>query len=818
MEGLIAVCLFVLGLFVVVLWRRLGELESQRERDAGPGRDQLQLQLNALAARILLLEKELAKQQAAASGVEVVPPPTPAAEPPPIPVVALQPAPEPLAPPVQRPVFNPEPQPRHEPSSAATFKNTEWEVLVGGSVLNKLGALVIVVGLGLFLAYSFAYMGPVGRATISAVLSAALLGAGIRVERKPRFRTFSYGLIGAGWAGLYATAYAMYALPAARVIADPSVGSVILLLTGAAMVFHSLRYKVQTITSIAFFTPFAALAVTPSTPFALISLVPLAVALLYLSWRLAWYRMALFGLAATWGTCFARGVPAGPLASSESLLLAYWLLFEAFDLLRQRRNVADPLLQLLMPLNAISFIALSYAAWQAQAPNHLWIGAALGAVLFLASAFARVEMGGRYEGAVALAAALGGLAILGRAENVWAAATLAAEAEILFLTGRRFRLNFVRALGLAAFAVSLIDAAFAFTLGSQVVLLGVHVQHITPVLLLHIILFYVNRRLWRTGWYFSSAAALLVCVVFVQEISNGYVGLAFAVFALVLYEIDRRLAPSEFRVQFFLVAALSLILQTGFHWNDLHRLAPISAPLSPWLTSILMAVVCWWIAWSTWRSTVQGARENARLRDISAAAGSALMFAALWMVLPFGVVALASLMIGMAWSELGIAASVPSFEILGTFLISAASVELCATDASIGGKAIWLLNGIPFLAGLFLSWFRSRNMFVARLILSLLALIVLTLVVYIEIGSRYRTVVWAMEGVGLLAAGLTLRERTLRLEGLFLLLACILKVFFYDLRNLETIYRILSFIALGIILLAVSWAYTRFRERLQHYL
>jgi len=35
------------------------------------------------------------------------------------------------------------------------------------------------------------------------------------------------------------------------------------------------------------------------------------------------------------------------------------------------------------------------------------------------------------------------------------------------------------------------------------------------------------------------------------------------------------------------------------------------------------------------------------------------------------------------------------------------------------------------------------------------------------------------------------------------------KVFFYDLSALERVYRILSFIALGVLLLAISFAYQR---------
>jgi uncharacterized membrane protein len=43
-------------------------------------------------------------------------------------------------------------------------------------------------------------------------------------------------------------------------------------------------------------------------------------------------------------------------------------------------------------------------------------------------------------------------------------------------------------------------------------------------------------------------------------------------------------------------------------------------------------------------------------------------------------------------------------------------------------------------------------------------------------------------------------------------------LFFYDLRELETLYRIMSFFVLGVILVGVSWVYTRFRDRIQRYL
>jgi uncharacterized membrane protein len=38
------------------------------------------------------------------------------------------------------------------------------------------------------------------------------------------------------------------------------------------------------------------------------------------------------------------------------------------------------------------------------------------------------------------------------------------------------------------------------------------------------------------------------------------------------------------------------------------------------------------------------------------------------------------------------------------------------------------------------------------------------------------------------------------------------------LRNLETLPRIVSFIVLGLLLVAVSWVYTRFRDQVQRFL
>jgi uncharacterized membrane protein len=75
------------------------------------------------------------------------------------------------------------------------------------------------------------------------------------------------------------------------------------------------------------------------------------------------------------------------------------------------------------------------------------------------------------------------------------------------------------------------------------------------------------------------------------------------------------------------------------------------------------------------------------------------------------------------------------------------------------------------------------------------------------------SVVWALYGAGLLIVGRVRRSRPLRLMALALLGLTTLKVFFFDLSGLESAYRIVSFIVLGAILLAVSYLYQKTQRR-----
>ncbi len=654
-----------------------------------------------------------------------------------IPPAAPLPAEAPVAPPPAeipvfapvpwtRPVIVPPPAPKPAtPSSRDRLRtllgNDEWEALLGGSLLNKVGAVVLVIGIALFLAYSFGRMSAAGRASLALAASAAILGAGIWTERRAQYRLFARGLIGAGWAALYATAYAIYALPAARIIENPFVGSIGLLLVAAGMIGHSLRYRAQAVTATAYFAAFAALAATPSTPFAVISLVPLAASLLYLANRFAWNSMALFGLAATYATCIARGSSNAPLASTQSLFLAYWLLFEAFDLLRVRRGAApwaalrrnSAAVEFIAPLNAMAFLALSYVAWSQKAPGMLWLAAAYGAVLYLSDAVARALLPasamepdadlaarlrqGSYEFSLVLAAVLGGLAIVGKVPGVWSSVGLATEAELLYLAGVRFRAAFLRGCGMAAFVFSLGRLATQDSSYGQSTVLGHGAWNWTPPALFHALLFYVNRVLKQPNVVASSMAAALVAAVLAAEMPEPHVGASWLLFALVLLELGLRKRLPEFRLQAYTLAAAGALAAAYVHVAHHGNISWVGLALS-------LAAAYAYALRSRWHGGALDDDERDFVAIGASAATAALAAILLWNTVPLAYVGLAWILLALVLFEAGNRALPRELRTMSWAIAAFAGCALIGTHAEHFAKFAGVDVWASYLAACLAAW------------------------------------------------------------------------------------------------------------------
>ena len=80
-------------------------------------------------------------------------------------------------------------------------------------------------------------------------------------------------------------------------------------------------------------------------------------------------------------------------------------------------------------------------------------------------------------------------------------------------------------------------------------------------------------------------------------------------------------------------------------------------------------------------------------------------------------------------------------------------------------------------------------------------------------GQVLLSALWSLAGVGALIVGLRRDLRLVRLGALALLLVTVGKVFLFDLATLTSIYRVASFIGLGLFLLMAAFVWQRMRPR-----
>ncbi|HXP87361.1 MAG TPA: DUF2339 domain-containing protein [Bryobacteraceae bacterium] len=615
----------------------------------------------------------------------VIPPPLP----PPLPSTAVKPDSEPVAPPplpqpqLAVPTFRvpafaavdtPPPMPSVSASAHPPRKSmgaSEWEALVGGNWLNKVGVLVFVIGVALLLGYEFTRVGPVGRVAIGLAVSLTMLVGGMALERRPGYAIFARGLMGGGWAALYFTTYAMYGVEAAKVIQSPYLGSTLLLAVAAGMILHSLRYQSQTASGLAYFIAFATLGLSESTPFSVLALLPLAGSLLFLAHRFHWYKMAVFGLLATYATCASRPDTGASLSSTQALFAAYWLLFETFDLLSLIRRAAGWLVESwIFPLNALGFLGLSLVKWQKSAPERLYLFLAAAAALYLASAILRSRLrppssfaedsdtpariaGGGYEGPITLASALAAAAILRRATGEWINLGLLIEGEVLFVAGFLCRQIYLRQLAGAAFLGSVAKLLIVDKpTGDTITLIGHKWQAWVPVAVLEAAVFYGNRIVRvMEGSAYSSAAAALITLVLGYETPLEYLSVAWMVFAALLFEFGFVKKKPEFLYQSYLIGALgtgaALVVNTAggdptWHW--------------PWLPLAICAAIHYAITLHVGPGPAQQLDESERkpLQWVTSASAATFLAAIAWKLAPGAYLGVVWLLIGALLFELGL--------------------------------------------------------------------------------------------------------------------------------------------------------------------
>ena len=706
---LLVVVLVVLFVRWLILSRRLRELhERVANLSNGEQRFELIRRIYALEQEVKKLQAERASQPAAepvptpesivapppapepepvaTSVVTEVPPPLPdpiveRTTPPPLPIRELEPVPAPLF--AQHAVT---PRPGLAERVRESMQGEEWEAVVGGSWLNKLGVLVLVIGVALFLGYSFTQVNPAGRAAIGVGVSVLMLSVGLILERRARYRIFARGFLGGGWAALYFTVYAMQAIDAAKVIDNPVLGAILLVAVAAGMIVHSLKYRSQTVTGLAYFVAFATLspAVTPAavTAISVIALVPLAASLLFVAWRFSWSEMALLGLLATYGTCASRGDSGAPLWSVQLLFTTYWLLFEGFDLLRAARHKPYSIWEsAIFPMNALAFVGLSYGKWSIAAPHQLHLLAGGVGAAYLAGAILRAwlrppssfpaeantlerAMSGGYEGPISLAAGLTVAAISLKFHGTVALAGLLAEAELLFLAGLLFKQAYPRQLAAALFAGGMGKMVSIDLIADKTSTLGGWTMKAwTPAAALAALLFYLNRALRTVNISYGFAGSALVALIIGFETPQRYLGMAWLLLSALLFVFGWWRRLSDFRTQGYFAGAL------GFGGISVHQAdiaqGFVPAPRHPWISLAVASALSYAAALCGLRSSEARLEswEKRWLRRIGSWSTTAALLALAWRLVPDDYLGIAWISIALAVLELGLRALPDDFRV-----------------------------------------------------------------------------------------------------------------------------------------------------------
>ena len=223
------------------------------------------------------------------------------------------------------------------------------EETLGTNWLNKLGIIILVLGVALFGIYELGQLGPLGKVGLSYAVSLALLGGGIFLEKRERYRVLGHTLIGGGWALLFFTTYALNHVPAMRVDISETFDLILMLAVAIAMAAHTLRYRSQLVTGLAFLLAYSTVALSHDDVYSLASGVILAIGLVSIVIKMEWFELEVFGILSSYlnhlywlyrllGPEGAQGHAFPEYHASTAILLFYWLIFRASYVVRKTKS------------------------------------------------------------------------------------------------------------------------------------------------------------------------------------------------------------------------------------------------------------------------------------------------------------------------------------------------------------------------------------------------------------------------------------------------------------------------------------------------
>jgi uncharacterized membrane protein len=670
------------------------------------------------------------------------------------------------------------------PPPAKSRTKEEWEALIGGKLLNRIGALALILGVGFFLQYAFAndWITEPVRVVIGVLLGLALL-AGAARSAAGGFQIFAQGLVGAGIAILYLSVYASFNYY--HLVAQPwafvFMSAVTVITFTQAFRYNSIVVALLGLLG-GFLTPFL-LSTGEVNPVGLFSyLALLNLGLLAVAWRKdSWISIEPLSMA---GTYFIYAIWLGENYAESSFvpgllfLALFWMMFHAVHTARVVGNVVSyPRFRLVLAsLHGLVVYVLLYALinkghaeWRVTATLVL-------AVLYGATSLAARRRPGE--------------------DGVFLHSTLTAIVLVIIATGIQFRgMELVRYWSVEALAL-----IWAGALGRlRLVRWGGVALYAMAFLLL----------LGTEGALFSSSAGTFTLLFNDRAFTFLLLAACLAMSGMILGRVEQSghgaarivLHIAWCWVLFILISAETI----DFFAQLIRNAGPARTQHLEFLRVMALPVI--WGAYAL-PLILGGTRSGNR----------PIIYSGLIMLFIAGCVGLIR---GLTFVPIGEFVSLVNERALLLVLLVAQYAlawRLLSEDKGVSGLSGRLRSGLQAgIVLLFLVLITGETWdYFARGVYRL-GLVPGTVNNNEELArlQNLRQLLlssgWLVYSIILMALGIWKRSRVVRIEAIALFGVAILKIFIYDLSFLDTLYRIFSFLGLGVILLAVSYLYQRYR-------
>lgn len=653
--------------------------------------------------------------------------------------------------PVPRPV-------REESTSEGTAESN-----IGKYWLSRIGIFTLVLGIVLFISYSFQFIGPWGKILIGAAIGAFLVGFGNYLSPLEKYRRWAMAAIGGGWAILYFTVYAAYQIPVTKVISNPFIGFLWLLAVIVGSISQSLKFKSAVLVFFSYFLGFVALTMVEVSFYTLVASFLLGISIVIVTKKMGWTWLALLGLAAVYLTHYfwlAPSLAADSIMNKESwwdaltlpwvgeewhiyplmavnksilhqaFLILYWLLFTVIGFFKTEKQENQNITFWLLLANSFIFTTNYIHHLHVYYPTLKYIFPFVMGVIFLGLCFTeqRLKRGLLSDLYLSFSVSLFALTIPMYFDGPWITYGWAAFLVILSWLGLRHERAVLYRIGWIL-AIIVMWRLINFDYLERNVLF----TFLMPV---------------RTSFFLfmtTGVALLATCGIYRgSHLSNG----------------------SEKRIleNCFLIAA-ALAVAWGFLVGG-----PRASASVVWVIEGIILMIL-----------------GMRYQRVSLRVFSGLFMA-------FAAIRLASVDYGL--------------EFLKMFSDSRIGLRLLASGAGtlgILGLADWVRRKVKDLQ--YKDWVGSCAMTIAGALLGMCY--------FYDSGiSSWISIIWGALAFAFIVAGFVLKDRLYRWCGLGAFAMVLLRLFLHDFSKLETIYRIISFIGLGGVFIAASFLYSYYSKML----